>query len=139
LYEMLTGVRPFRDRVMPRLMDAILHQAPPSVRSMNASVSVSLDDLILKCLAKDPRQRFQTARELADALGRVAAGTAPDIGSGVHALAVPAAVSVVALPARVFGAESDEFLGEAIPNTLTTELSRHAGLDMKWPPSAQEV
>jgi predicted Ser/Thr protein kinase/tetratricopeptide (TPR) repeat protein len=140
LHEMLTGLRPFRDRVMPRLMDMILHQAPPSVRSMNPSVSLALDDLILRCLAKDPRQRFQTARELADGLSRVAAGTAPESASRIHSVAVAAAaVSVVALPARVFGAESDEFLGEAIPNTLTTELSRHAGLDMKWPPSAQDV
>jgi tetratricopeptide (TPR) repeat protein/predicted Ser/Thr protein kinase len=140
LYEMLTGLRPFRDRVMPRLMDAILHHAPVPVRSLNPAVSLALDDLVLKCLAKDARHRFQTARELADSLDRLAAGGGADAASAVRAVpAVAHAVSVVALPARVVGSDADEFLGDAIPNTLTTELARHAGLDMKWPPTAQDV
>ena len=44
---------------------------PPSQRTEN-DVPEELDRVILKCLEKDPAQRFQTAMELADALSACA-------------------------------------------------------------------
>ena len=72
LYEMATGKRPFPQEQTAELMGAILLQplAPPS--SVNPNVSPKLERLISKALARDPAQRFQTARELRAALGAVA-------------------------------------------------------------------
>jgi serine/threonine-protein kinase len=64
LYEMATGQRAFRDGVAPRLTDAILHQPPVPPRAMNAHISPELERIILKCLQKEPENRYQSAAEL---------------------------------------------------------------------------
>ena len=67
LFELATGVRPFPQRGQ-LLHDAILHSLPPSPRIKKADISPGLDALILKCLEKDPNQRYHSANELAAAL-----------------------------------------------------------------------
>ncbi len=64
LYEMTTGRRPFLETQTPRLIDAILHQAPQSPCVLNQQVSPGLEGFILKCLEKDPNLRYQTAKPL---------------------------------------------------------------------------
>ena len=65
LYEMATGQRAFREELASRLIDAILHQLPVSVRALNARISPELERIVLKCLEKDPENRYQSAKELA--------------------------------------------------------------------------
>src|SRR3989449_1281036 len=76
LYEMATGQRPFREELATRLADAILHQPPVSPRALNARVSPELERIILKCLDKDPDNRYQSAKEMAADLRRLAAPAA---------------------------------------------------------------
>jgi len=64
LYELATGQRPFREALVPRLTDAILHQAPLTPRAVNARVSPELERIILKCMEKDPDDRYQSAKEV---------------------------------------------------------------------------
>jgi eukaryotic-like serine/threonine-protein kinase len=64
LYEMATGKRPFRDETAPRLVDAILHMPPVTPRAVNARVSPEMQRIILKCLQKEPENRYQSAQEL---------------------------------------------------------------------------
>ncbi|MGB2898951.1 MAG: serine/threonine-protein kinase, partial [Candidatus Acidiferrum sp.] len=64
LYEMATGRRAFRDGVVTRLIDAILHQPPIPTRALNPRISPELDSIILKCLDKEPGRRYQSAKEL---------------------------------------------------------------------------
>jgi serine/threonine protein kinase len=47
--------------------------------------------------------------------------------------------SVLALPARVYGTEDSAFLTDAVPNTLSTLLSKVEGLDTKAPPSSFQM
>jgi serine/threonine-protein kinase len=70
LYELATGSKPFRQSGQT-LVDAILHTPPPSPRLKNKEVSPELDAVIVKCLGKDPRQRYQSARELQIDLERI--------------------------------------------------------------------
>jgi serine/threonine protein kinase len=64
LYEMATSQRPFREELSTRLTDAILHQPPPPPRALNGAISAELERIILKCLDKDPENRYQSAKEL---------------------------------------------------------------------------
>lgn len=72
LYELATGRRPFREDTAPRLTDAILHQAPVSPRALNSRVSPEFERIILKCLDKEPENRYQSAKELGVDLRRLA-------------------------------------------------------------------
>jgi len=73
LYEMATGQRPFPETQGPRLIDAILHQAPQSPSALNRRVSLGLESIILKCLDKEPERRYQSAKELRVDLERLSA------------------------------------------------------------------
>lgn len=73
LYEMSSGRRPFCEHTAPRLIDAILHQPPVAPRALNPRVSPRLEELILKCLDKDPERRYQSAKELRVDLERLIA------------------------------------------------------------------
>ena len=65
LYEIATGRRLYSSSLHARLVDEILNSpaSPPS--SINGKLSARADDIILKCLAKDPEDRYQTAKEIA--------------------------------------------------------------------------
>lgn len=67
LFELLTGVRPFRGEDLNR---QIIHDDPPRPRSLNRALAKDLEAICLKCLAKSPRQRFQRPSELRDDLQR---------------------------------------------------------------------
>ncbi len=73
LYEMATGRRPFNEPLATRLADAILHQPPVPPRAVNQWVSPELERIILKCLEKEPENRYQSAKELGVDLRRLAA------------------------------------------------------------------
>ncbi len=73
LYEMLTGMRPFRGTGQ-ELVQQILYEAPASPRRHNPQVPVELETICLKCLEKTPVQRFQSGAELANELHRFLRG-----------------------------------------------------------------
>jgi TolB-like protein/tetratricopeptide (TPR) repeat protein/predicted Ser/Thr protein kinase len=75
-YQMATGQRPFAEDSAPRLTDEILHQPAVSPRAVNARVSPQFETIILKCLAKDPEDRYQSAKELSVDLRRLASPSA---------------------------------------------------------------
>jgi eukaryotic-like serine/threonine-protein kinase len=68
LYEIATGKRPFSGDSEYQIMAAHLKTAPPPPREIDPSLPAELNDVILKSLAKDPGQRFQTADEFRAAL-----------------------------------------------------------------------
>ena len=77
LYELATARKPFPQSQSAELIGAILHQNPPTVSSMNDRVAPGLATIIHKCLAKDPQQRYQSARELRAALEGASSAVAP--------------------------------------------------------------
>jgi len=70
LYEMLCGRPPFESRSQFELMMAHVNQAPAPPSSVQANVPQSLDAVVLKALAKDPADRYQSAPAFADAITR---------------------------------------------------------------------
>jgi serine/threonine protein kinase/tetratricopeptide (TPR) repeat protein/TolB-like protein len=64
LYEMATGVVPFTGESSLQVMFQHVQQAPKDPRLVNPEVPEYLSVIILKCLEKDPTQRYQNAGEL---------------------------------------------------------------------------
>src|SRR6266849_3608614 len=64
LYEMATGRRPFRSRFATALAADIQTQAPAPPCQLNPKISSGLEEIILKCLEKEPQNRYQSAEEL---------------------------------------------------------------------------
>jgi hypothetical protein len=73
LYEMTTGRRPFQASDAVAVLAAMLTETPAAPQSQNPAVPAALSDLIQRLLAKDPADRPQSAREVADELTRIAA------------------------------------------------------------------
>src|SRR5438128_9217098 len=63
LYEMATGQRPFREELTTRLADEILHKSPMQPVRLNPDIPAKLELIIVKCLEKDPENRYQAAKE----------------------------------------------------------------------------
>ena len=68
LYEMVTGARAFQAPTSASLTAAILEHEPAPISSTQPLTPPSLDRLIRKCLAKDPDERWQSARDVAGEL-----------------------------------------------------------------------
>jgi TolB-like protein/Tfp pilus assembly protein PilF len=75
LYEMATGRRAFPQESQAMAISAILNEPPPSPRRLTAAVSPGLERIVLRCLEKDPRERYATAADLSADLARLGAGS----------------------------------------------------------------
>jgi serine/threonine protein kinase len=70
LYELLTLRPPFRADGRDKLLAMVTQKEPGPPRTIDPKVPRDLETICLKCLAKDPDRRYQTAQELADDLRR---------------------------------------------------------------------
>jgi len=68
LYEMVTDRKAFDAEDPAALAAQISNEMPPSPSSINPKIQAGVSALIMKALAKDPAERYQTARDLVDDL-----------------------------------------------------------------------
>ena len=74
LFEVLTGERPFGgNTVMERVM-AVVHEVPRDLNTLNVRVPPDVEDLVLRCLSREPEKRPQSASEMVGALGAALEG-----------------------------------------------------------------
>jgi serine/threonine-protein kinase len=71
-YEALTGRHPFRRGSFVATADSVLHDPPLPPRQLNPAIPDALEAIVLRLLAKDPKERFASATELRQALARLA-------------------------------------------------------------------
>ena len=99
-YEMVTERKAFDREDVESLRQSIVDSTPVAPIHVNPKVHPLLSDLIMKTLAKDPAQRYQTAREMLDDLEKcketkslASAGKKPEAPKNVAAPAAPKAAA----------------------------------------------
>jgi serine/threonine-protein kinase len=75
LFALVTGGPPFESEGSGEVIAMHLREAPPAPSSRMFGLSPALDALVLRCLAKDPAQRYASGTELAAAIGELAGAT----------------------------------------------------------------
>ena len=73
---MVTGTRAFAGDSTASVIAAILNASPPAMVDLRPIAPVELEDAVGVCLARDPDDRWQTARDLLRDLRRIARDTA---------------------------------------------------------------
>ena len=68
LYQLLTGQRPFGHESELLAVSQILHDPPRPVREIRGDMPAELEDVVMRALAKQPKDRFQSASEMQMAL-----------------------------------------------------------------------
>jgi serine/threonine protein kinase len=68
LYEMLVGIPPFDGADSYSIGYKHVHETPPSPEIVNSRTPLGLAEITMKCLAKNPAERYQRGNDLADAL-----------------------------------------------------------------------
>lgn len=68
MYRMLSGQMPFSGNNTHSIIYKIVHEDPSKPSSLNPEIPDRLDSIIMKCLSKNPNDRYQNAIELADDL-----------------------------------------------------------------------
>jgi len=81
MYEMLAGHPPFGGRTAAQILAKHLSQKPPSLEDTSKDTPEMLSRIVATALAKDPGDRYATARAMAEALGGTAAPGALDSGA----------------------------------------------------------
>ena len=117
LYEMVTGRHPFEARLFTALLDGILNQPPAPPSRLRPEISSKMEEIVIRCLDKQPALRYQSARELAMDLHRAAE-------SGGQARK---SIAVLYLE-NIGGNKEDEYFRDGITEDITTELAKIAEL-----------
>lgn len=115
LYELATGERPFHGATAGDLISSILRDSPPPVDQVRGELPRHLGRIIRRCLHKDPERRYQSAKELRNALA--------DLRTEIQAATGPAMPKVAVLPFVDMSPERDqgyfcEGIAEEILNAL---------------------
>src|SRR5207249_4389071 len=83
LYQFLTGEKPFTGSGAWTIAKKIIQEEPAPASSLNNAVTALFDAVVNRALAKNPDQRFQSARDLSVALKRALEGKSAEDDSDV--------------------------------------------------------
>jgi serine/threonine protein kinase/Flp pilus assembly protein TadD len=124
-YEMLTGEAPFGSRPTPAVLAAHLIEEPPPLSYTRADVPAALEQLVMRCLSKNPDDRPQLALDVLRELDALALG-----GLAREVVARPKhASSIGVIPFSNMSADrSNDYLSDGLTEELMTALGRLPGL-----------
>ena len=138
LYEMLTGERPFQGASSVDVISAILRDQPSNVTEVRSDLPPDVGRILRRCLAKDPRDRYQTSRDVFNELrelqreATVAAGAAPTASMPTGTTGARADVPWIAvMPFKTQGSDP-ELSGfvDGLGEDITAGLSRFPHLNV---------
>jgi serine/threonine-protein kinase len=119
LYQMLTAQLPFDGDSMGEVLIKQVSTAPPAPRSLNPNLPAALEQVVLRCLAKQPELRYQSMNELRDAL------LEPD-EERTAVTAVPTANASLVAAAAQLAAAARPVAGGAVTATATASAVMQA-------------
>lgn len=68
LYEMISGEKPFPGQNITTVIYKIVHEEPVPLRQIDPSIHPGISTVVMKALAKEPEQRYQSCREMLEEL-----------------------------------------------------------------------
>lgn len=165
LYEVLSGSRPFVSDDVQAMAELIVGRSPKPPRQINPECPEVLEQICLRCLRKNPEDRYQTAKDVADALRRFRSVSSRS-GASVplnRRLIIAAVVAVVLLLAAFFTptsiksvfwsrlrggavpvtptdtANADPSSRKSVPSNTFVEVIRHQAAGIEWLPLPDAV
>jgi tRNA A-37 threonylcarbamoyl transferase component Bud32 len=141
LFEMLVGSPPFAEQSLAALVQAHLHQEPPSLAEVGRPMPVEVESLVRRALAKSPQDRFGSMRDLVEAADRAFAmgdSRAPTVPAGQPLSARSGALDGVA-DAHAATVPAPEPVGTgpwpaaAGPKTALGAAARDRSWPVAWP------
>jgi len=153
LFEMLAGEPPFAGATPQSILARRLHESPPRVRTLRATVTPEVEEIVARAMALAPADRYRSARDLRSAVlaaqqgrsivvpraARLALGAVvallitvgalllrnrTDAGSNVGAIRSLAVLPFVNTSANA----EDDYLGEGVADELAIALGKTPGL-----------
>lgn len=126
IYELASGRRPFTGQSAAEVGSSILRDTPEPLANARADLPLDLDRIVARCLEKNPRERFQTAVDVSNALKRLQ-GTLEQRRPRDGTQADLASIAVLPFVNRSRDVE-DEYFSDGLADELLDVLSRIRGL-----------
>jgi serine/threonine-protein kinase len=129
-YEMVTGDRAFQGGSGLETLTAVLRDQPRRIETTGVEMPTEVQDVIDRCLKKDPDQRFQAMSDVKDALEHIYFATRSGVmklNSGVwkKADAAPAAPSIAVLPFLNRSSDKEnEYFSDGLAEEIINALAR---------------
>lgn len=119
-YEMLTGVIPFDGEGLMELLYAQVHRYPPAPSTRNHDLNPGVDAVIMRGLAKNPTDRWESCGALVSALEDALRGKTRDVPARTVAMRPPAAAVAAGAPVAVMAGPltAEELAADSAPVTL---------------------
>ena len=151
LYEMATGVRPFKRATLAESLTATIREEPEPVRSKRADLPAPLAWLIERCLAKSPDDRYASTKDLArdlaelrDRLSEISKGPMVDT-SGARPIARSPVLRWTAALAAIAAVVAGTFVvarrtaPQVIPSYQQLTFRREAVTGARFSPGGRRV
>jgi serine/threonine protein kinase/tetratricopeptide (TPR) repeat protein len=135
LYHLVTAEYPVEGRTVHDLLHAHREGRRRLLIERRPDLPMPFVQVVERALAAVPL-RYASAGTLLEALGQLSGET--QIGTRIEAEHA-GRMSIVVMPTRVLGADTDQFLADAIPNTMSNYLLKVPGMETKRPPTTGDV
>ena len=130
LFETITGRLPVDGKSVPEIINAHLQQTPPIPSRLNPAVPEHLSAIVLRALAKNPGDRFQSASDFLAALETVRIQPGMNLAvtlEATHVFPVSPHTSPAAPPAPASATSQTRGYDAAVLNDIAAQLANYVG------------